>query len=140
MPISTPLLVIEPHENLRDAYASVLRFAGYPVEESACAVSAGVHLSSIRPRVVLMNPQLPTAGDGLRLLRRYRREPALRSTIWIAVCDSGDGLSMAERQEFDAVLPMPIRYADLIGIAAAFAEESAAPAVAPEMVWDVCFS
>jgi hypothetical protein len=47
---------------------------------------------------------------------------------------------MAERREFDAVLPMPIRYADLIGIAAAFAEEPAARTAAPEMVWDVCFS
>ncbi len=140
MPIPTTLLVIEPHENLRDAYASVLRFAGYRVDEAACSVSAHERLLSAKPRLVLVNAHLPTAEDVMRLLRRYRSDPAFSSTTWVAVCESGAALNMPEQREFDAVLHTPISYADLIGVASAFATGSTRARSAAEPLGEPCFS
>jgi CheY-like chemotaxis protein len=139
MPNPKTLLVIEPHENLRDAYASVLRYAGYRVQEAECAVTAGERLEAATPRLALMNVHLPTVADGLWFLRRHRRDPLLRSTVWVALCDSRAALNPSEQREFDAVLCQPLSYTDLIGAAAVYAGSADGHGVG-ERMWEACFS
>lgn len=138
MPKPTSLLVIEPHENLRDAYASVLRFAGYRVHEASCAVTARERLLAARPALVLLNVQLPTADDAMTLLRQCRTDRSLNEVTWVAICEDEAGLNWAEQGEFDAVLRTPVSYTDLVGAAGVF---SGAPSPAqPDRAWELCFS
>ncbi len=116
------LLVIEPHENLRDAYASVLRFAGYRVHEASCGVSARERLQTERPALVLMNVQLPLLEDALMLMRRSRTDAALQATVWVALCRSDAPFSGAQQSEFDAVLHPPLSYTQLVGTASLFVD------------------
>ncbi len=127
------LLVIEPHENLRAAYASVLRFAGYRVHEASCGISARDRLLTERPGLVLMNVQLPLLEDALLLVRRSRADVGLQGTTWVALCRSDGALSGAQQAEFDAVLQTPLSYTQLVGTASLFAggERSGHGSVSP---------
>jgi CheY-like chemotaxis protein len=138
MPKPTSLLVIEPHENLRDAYASVLRFAGYRVHEASCVVTAREHLLAARPSLVLVNVHLPTSGEAISLMRRCRTDRALDEVTWVAICEDEMGLDRAEQSEFDAVLRTPLRYADLLGAAGVFG--GAPPSTHADRAWELCFS
>jgi CheY-like chemotaxis protein len=138
MSIPNTLLVVEPHENLRDAYASVLRYAGYRVEEASCPISARERLLAARPKLVLLNIHLPTTEEAIRLLRRARMDRALEGTTWIALCEGGAGLNGAQQAGFDAVLRTPVSYNDLVGAAAAF---TGAPGpVRPDLLGQPCLS
>lgn len=117
MTMPTTLLVIEPHENLRDAYASVLRFAGYRVHEASCALTARERLQATRPNLVLVNAHLPTADETMDLLRRARKDRRLDGVTWVAICQDHDGLTWSQQSEFDVVLNTPISYTDLVGLA-----------------------
>jgi CheY-like chemotaxis protein len=135
MSIPTTLLVIEPHENLRDAYASVLRFAGYRVDEASCPISARERLMAVRPKLVLVNVQLPTTDDAITLLRRARTNRALEGTTWVALCEGAIGMNGGQQAEFDAVLRTPVSYNDLVSAASAF---TGAPGpVRPELLWSL---
>ena len=123
----TMVLVVEPHENLRDAYASVLRFAGYRVDEAWCGVSAREQLQAARPKLVLLNVQLPTVEDALLLLRRSRSQVALHGITWVALSRSDVALSGAQQAEFDAVLRTPVTYSELLGLASVFTMGEPAP-------------
>ena len=114
----TTLLVIEPDENLRQAYASVLRFAGYRVDEASCGIAARECLRAQRPELVLMNVQLPTLESALGLLRQFNGDSGSQTyTSWVALCRSDAALSGAHEAEFDAVLRTPVSYTELLGTA-----------------------
>lgn len=138
MPMPTTLLVIEPHENLRDAYASVLRFAGYSVDEASCALSGSERLRAARPNLVLVNAHLPTADDTMSLLRRARSDRRLDGVTWVAICQDRDGLNHAQQAEFDAVLNTPVSYIDLVGLATVFSGEQAL--AHSQSAWEHCLS
>lgn len=132
----TSLLVIEPHENLRDAYASVLRFAGYRVHEASCAVTAQEQLCTARPSLVLLNPHLPTVDEAMELVRRCRADRRFADVTWVAICEDKTARSVAREPDFDIVLRAPLRYQDLIQAAGIVCGN---PAVSDSR-WELCFS
>lgn len=122
MPRPTTLLVIEPDENLRRAYASVLRFAGYRVDEASSGIAARERLQAQRPELVLMNVQLPTLEGALGLFRQFKGDTGSQTnTSWVALCRRDAALSGVHEAGFDAVLHTPVSYTELVGTASVFA-------------------
>ena len=67
----SPVLLVEDTPSLSDAYAGVLRRAGYAVDCAATAAEADQRHARTRHPVVLLDLMLPD-GDGLDVLRRMR--------------------------------------------------------------------
>jgi two-component system, cell cycle response regulator DivK len=62
----------------------LLRRQGYEVEVSTGAAQALATLATFRPRVILMDLQMPGI-DGLELTRRLKADPATRDITIVAV-------------------------------------------------------
>jgi CheY-like chemotaxis protein len=77
------LVVDDNPENLKLAKL-LLRVEGYDVRTATDAEEALQVLQGCRPRLILMDLQLP-GMDGLELTRRLKADPATRDTIILAV-------------------------------------------------------
>jgi len=91
------LLVVEDDEAARELVEVLLEEEGYEVESFHEGESAWERLSSDGPpfHAVLLDRQLPGA-DGLELLRRIKRDPALATTPVILQTALADRTSMLE--------------------------------------------
>jgi CheY-like chemotaxis protein len=79
-----PILIVDDNPvNLKLARV-LLATEGYEVRTAAQAEEALTILQGFRPRLVLMDIQLP-GMDGLELTRRLKADPAMRGTIIIAM-------------------------------------------------------
>jgi CheY-like chemotaxis protein len=79
-----PILIVDDNPaNLKLARV-LLTTEGYQVRTAADAAEALTVLESFRPRLVLMDIQLP-GMDGLELTRRLKADPATRGTIILAL-------------------------------------------------------
>jgi CheY-like chemotaxis protein len=79
-----PVLVVDDNSaNLKLARV-VLSLEGYEVRTATSADEALTVLRSFRPRLVLMDIQLP-GMDGLELTRRLKADPATRDTVILAL-------------------------------------------------------
>ena len=79
-----PILIVDDNpQNLKLAKV-ILAAEGYEVKTAIDAEDALRILESFRPRLILMDLQLPRM-DGLELTRRLRADPARREIIIIAL-------------------------------------------------------
>jgi CheY-like chemotaxis protein len=77
------LVVDDNAQNLKLARVT-LSLEGYETKTAADAEEALKALESFRPRLILMDLQLP-GMDGLELTRRLKQDPATRSIVIIAL-------------------------------------------------------
>ena len=81
MPGSSRLLLVEDTPSLSMVYEQVLRRAGHPVATAATLAEARAQFEALRPRLVLLDLQLPD-GDGLDFLDRLHAEaPEVRVIV-----------------------------------------------------------
>jgi CheY-like chemotaxis protein len=83
MPGEVILIVDDNPVNLK-LLKITLTVAGYQVHTAVDAEQALALLASLRPRLILMDIQLP-GMDGLALTRRLKADPATRDAVIIAV-------------------------------------------------------
>jgi len=77
-------LIVDDNEVNRKLLGYVLEAGGFEVRMAGNADEALRVLATARPRVVLMDIQLP-GTSGLELTRRLKADPALRDIVIIAV-------------------------------------------------------
>jgi two-component system, cell cycle response regulator DivK len=82
--LAGPVLVVEDNESIRELIQIVLKGAGHDVHSIGNAESALEMARSIRPRLILMDIQLP-GMNGLELARRLKGAAATADIIILAV-------------------------------------------------------
>lgn len=79
-----PILVVDDNPTNLKLIRVLLLSKGYDVRTACDAEEALQVLAAFRPRLILMDLQLP-GMDGLELTRRLKAEPATRDTVILAV-------------------------------------------------------
>jgi CheY-like chemotaxis protein len=79
-----PILIVDDNPINLKLLRITLKVAGYDVQTAVDAEQAMSVLAAFRPRLVLMDLQLP-GMDGLELTRRLKADPATRDAIIVAV-------------------------------------------------------
>lgn len=79
-----PIVVVDDNPLNLKLTRLVLSSAGYDVHGAGDAEQALAAIARVRPRLVLMDVQLPGV-DGLELTRRLKADPATRDTIVVAL-------------------------------------------------------
>jgi two-component system, cell cycle response regulator DivK len=82
-----PILIVDDHAGNMKLLSFMLTSRGYDVRTAAHAEEALLVLQDFRPRLILMDIQLPGI-DGLALTRQLKADPAYSSTVVIAVTAS----------------------------------------------------
>ena len=78
------ILVVDDHPTNLKLCKVMLSVDGYEVHTAADAEEALAMLDSVRPRLILMDLQLPGL-DGLELTRRLKADPATRDIVVVAL-------------------------------------------------------
>jgi CheY-like chemotaxis protein len=78
------ILVVDDNADNRDLTQILLECEGFEVRMAENAAQALSLLETFRPKLILMDVQLPEM-DGLALTRRLRRDPSLRGVIIVAL-------------------------------------------------------
>lgn len=79
-----PILVVEDHPTNLKLTLALLETNGYEVRSAASGEEALAVLASFRPRLILLDLQLPGI-DGLELARRLKANPATRDIAIVAL-------------------------------------------------------
>lgn len=79
-----PILIVDDNAVNLKLLRITLVVAGYDVRTAIDAEQATSVLASFRPRLILMDVQLPGI-DGLELTRRLKADPATRDAVILAV-------------------------------------------------------
>ncbi len=79
-----PVLIVDDHPINVKVLRLTLEVAGYTVRTAGSADQATAVMASFRPRLILMDIQLPGV-DGLELTRRFKADPETRACVIIAV-------------------------------------------------------
>ncbi len=79
-----PILVVDDNAQNAKLLSFLLARNGYDVRVAADAAGALALLAGFRPRLILMDLQLPVV-DGLELTRRLKADPATRDIVIIAL-------------------------------------------------------
>jgi CheY-like chemotaxis protein len=79
-----PILIVDDNAINLKLLRLTLKVAGYEVQTAVDAEQAMTVLTTFRPRLVLMDLQLP-GMDGLDLTRRLKADPATAGSIIVAV-------------------------------------------------------
>jgi CheY-like chemotaxis protein len=128
-----PILIVDDNAmNLKVARV-LLQAEGYDVRVAADADEALTVLQSFRPRLVLMDLQMP-GMDGYALTRRLKADPATRDIVILAV--TAYAMKGDEQKAFEAGCQMyitkPINTRSLPGLIAQFL--SGSPSRTEELV------
>lgn len=83
-----PILVVDDNAAQLKLLSALLERAGHPVQVAPDAHEALTILKSFRPRLILMDIQLPGI-DGLTLTRMLKSNPSLRDIIIVGVTAYG---------------------------------------------------
>ena len=78
------VLVVDDNKDNRDLTQILLECEGFEVKMAEDAAEALHILGSARPKLILMDVQLP-GMDGLELTRRLRRDPSQEGVIIVAL-------------------------------------------------------
>ena len=79
-----PILVVDDNAVNLKLVAYLMKANGYDVHTASDAETATASIAEHRPRLILMDLQLPGI-DGLELTRRLKADPATRDIIIVAV-------------------------------------------------------
>ena len=79
-----PILVVDDNPLNQKLVLATLQVEGYQVRAAFDAIEAQAMLQSWRPRLILMDLQLPWM-DGLELTRRLKADPATRDIPIVAI-------------------------------------------------------
>jgi CheY-like chemotaxis protein len=85
--VSYSILVVDDNPTNLKLFTYLLALPGYEVSTARSAEEALQVLTRIKPRLILMDLQLPDI-DGLTLTRRLKRDPGLSDTAIVAVTAS----------------------------------------------------
>jgi CheY-like chemotaxis protein len=77
------ILVVDDYKDNLNLVRLVLTRGGHDVKTASDAEEAMQVLKSVRPKLILMDIQLPGV-DGLELTRRLKADPAMQATIIVA--------------------------------------------------------
>ena len=112
------ILVIEDHDDTREALALLLASLGARVLQAADGRAGLAQLARERPGVIFCDIMMPVM-DGFEFARRVRRNPAYHTTLLIAVTahDSPDFLRKTWLAGFDGHMVKPVTGDDLASIA-----------------------
>ena len=81
---SVRILVVDDNPVNQKLAQLTLRLAGYEVRTAADATEAVVEVEAFKPRLILMDIQLPGI-DGLELTRRFKADPTTRDICIVAL-------------------------------------------------------
>ena len=104
-----PILVVDDNAAQLKLLSALLERAGHPVQVAPDANEALAMLRKFRPRLILMDIQLPGI-DGLTLTRMLKSNPSLRDIIIVGVTAYGmpeDEVNL-RAAGCDGYLPKPI--------------------------------
>jgi CheY-like chemotaxis protein len=116
-----PLLVVDDNPINLKLVKTLLQVEGYEVRTAADAAQALAAVAAFRPRLILMDLQLPGL-DGLELTRRLKADPATRDILILAVTAyamKGDE-QKALAAGCDGYVPKPIDTRSLPGVVAGY--------------------
>ncbi|HEU0033859.1 MAG TPA: response regulator [Kofleriaceae bacterium] len=82
--MNEPILIVDDNPTNAKLVAYLMRAAGYEVATAVDAEHALAAIDARRPRLILMDVQLPGI-DGLELTRRLKSNPSTRDIIVVAV-------------------------------------------------------
>jgi CheY-like chemotaxis protein len=82
--VSVRILIVDDNVTNLKLVAYLMKSKGYDVGTAVDAESALAEIATHRPRLILMDLQLP-GTDGLELTRRLKADPATRDILVIAV-------------------------------------------------------
>jgi two-component system, cell cycle response regulator DivK len=122
-----PVLVVDDNPANLKLVRVVLSLDGYDVRTATSADEALDVLRTFRPRLILMDIQLP-GMDGLELTRRLKADPATRDTVILALTAyamKGDE-EKARAAGCDGYVPKPIDTRKLPGLVADYLKASGA--------------
>jgi CheY-like chemotaxis protein len=123
-----PILVVEDNAAQLRLLSALLEDAGYPVRTAPDANEALLVLKTYRPRLILMDIQLPGI-DGLTLTRMLKSNPSLRDIIIVGVT----AYAMPEDEDrvrsagCDGYLPKPIDTRALPNVIASYLHPTVGP-------------
>jgi CheY-like chemotaxis protein len=121
-----PILIVDDHPVNLKMVRVLLKLEGYEVRTAGDAAEALAALQTFRPRLVLMDLQLP-GMDGLELTRRLKADPATREVIILALTAyamKGDKQKALEAG-CDGYIPKPIDTRTLPHVIASHLDRSA---------------
>jgi len=114
------ILLVEDNPTNMKLLAFILTSHGYGVRTATDANEALTVLATFRPRLILMDLQLP-GMDGLQLARQLKADPATRSIAIVAV--TAYAMKGDEQKALDAgcdgYISKPIHSTDLLKVVAA---------------------
>ncbi len=112
------VLVIDDHNDMREALVLLLASLGARVLEAADGLAGLVQLTREHPAVVFCDIMMPVM-DGLEFVRRVRQNPAYHQVLLIAVTahDSPAVLGESWMAGFDGHLVKPVTVDQLASIA-----------------------
>jgi CheY-like chemotaxis protein len=85
--MKAPILMVDDHPGNLKLLSFILTKVGHEVRVAVDATQALAVLEEFRPRLILMDLQLP-GMDGLELTRRLKANPAHRDVVIVAVTAS----------------------------------------------------
>lgn len=129
------ILVVEDHDDLREATVAALQAQGHIVQGADCAESMDEALAGFQPHIVLLDLNLPSE-DGLSIARRLRAaEPGL-GIIMVTARDSARDVMAGYETGADIYVSKPTSPAELHAAIRALARRLAVaspPAISLEL-------
>lgn len=109
------VLVIDDDDDIRESLSDVLGEIGYTVATATDGEDALAQLRLVRPRVILLDLNMPIMSGG-EFLAAQRLDPALRRipTIIMTAVDRMPG--RAEDLAAEEILPKPFQLPDLLAL------------------------